>query len=286
MSFLQRRMGNGEETLFWDDKWRGDIILKTSFPHVYLLETQKNITVANKLSHSELSSSFRRLPRSGIEEAQYNLLTDFVQGVTLSDAKDCLRWSLEGSGEFIVSSTRKYIDDKTLDVVSSKTRWIKEVPIKVNILAWKVKINGLPTRLNLSKRGIDIESILCLICEQHVESVSHIFFTCHLSREIFRGISRWWQIDASDISCYEEWLHWLLNLRISSNHRKLLEGVCFVSWWYIWNFRNKYIFGPSRPMKAVILDEIIASSFLWCNHRSKFSFSWIDWIKSPHLMSL
>ncbi|GKD47383.1 hypothetical protein Tco_1272028, partial [Tanacetum coccineum] len=85
MSFLQRRMGNGEETLFWDDKWRGDIILKTSFPHVYLLETQKNISVANKLSHSELSYSFRRLPRSGIEEAQYNLLTDFVQGVTLSD---------------------------------------------------------------------------------------------------------------------------------------------------------------------------------------------------------
>nr|GEX69758.1 hypothetical protein [Tanacetum cinerariifolium] len=119
----------------------------------------------------------------------------------------------------------------TFDVVSSKTRWIKEVPIKVNILAWKVKINGLPTRLNLSKRGIDIESILCPICEQHVESVSHIFFTCHLSREIFRGISRWWQIDASDISCYEEWLHWLVNLRISSNHRKLLEGVFFVSWW-------------------------------------------------------
>ncbi|GJU97659.1 RNA-directed DNA polymerase, eukaryota, reverse transcriptase zinc-binding domain protein [Tanacetum coccineum] len=80
MSFLQRRMGNGEETLFWDDKWRGDIILKTSFPH--RLEC--------------------------IEEAQYNLLTDFVQGVTLSDAKDCFRWSLEGSGEFTVSSTRRY----------------------------------------------------------------------------------------------------------------------------------------------------------------------------------
>nr|GEX21179.1 RNA-directed DNA polymerase, eukaryota, reverse transcriptase zinc-binding domain protein [Tanacetum cinerariifolium] len=153
MSFLHRRMGNGEDTLFWDDKWRGDIILKTSFPRVYLLETQKNITVANKLSHSELFSSFRRLSRGGIEEAQYNLLTDFVQGVTLSEAKDCFRWSLDGSGGFIVSSTRKYIDDKTLDVVSSKTRWIKEVPIKVNILAWKVKINELPTRLNLSKGG-------------------------------------------------------------------------------------------------------------------------------------
>ncbi|GKA07108.1 RNA-directed DNA polymerase, eukaryota, reverse transcriptase zinc-binding domain protein, partial [Tanacetum coccineum] len=255
MSFLQRKMGNGEESLFWNDKWRGDNTLKVSFPRVYLLETQKHITVAHKLSHSELSSSFRRMPRSGIEEAQYKHLIESVQGVSLTNAKDSCRWTLEGSGEFSVSSTRKYIDDQTLAVVSSKTRWIKEVPIKVNILAWKVKINGLPTRLNLSKRGIDIDSILCPICEQHVESVSHTFFTCQLSREIFRKILRWWQIDVTDISCYEEWLHWLVNIRISSNHKKLLEGVCFVLWWHVWQFRNKSIFGPSRPLKAVLLDE-------------------------------
>nr|GEV84792.1 RNA-directed DNA polymerase, eukaryota [Tanacetum cinerariifolium] len=91
ISFFQTKMGNGEETLFWDDKWRGDITLKTSFPCVYLLETQKNITVAHKLSHSELYSSFRRMPGSGIEEAQYNLLTEFVQGDSLTDAKDCYR---------------------------------------------------------------------------------------------------------------------------------------------------------------------------------------------------
>ncbi|GJW21134.1 hypothetical protein Tco_0031756 [Tanacetum coccineum] len=95
------------------------------------------------------------MPRSGIEEAQYKHLIESVQGVSLTNAKDTCRWTLKGSGEFSVSSTRKYIDDETLAVVSTKTRWIKEVPIKVKILAWKVKINGLPTRLNLSKR-VDI----------------------------------------------------------------------------------------------------------------------------------
>ncbi|GKC80791.1 hypothetical protein Tco_1131565, partial [Tanacetum coccineum] len=135
MSFLQRKMGNGEESLFWNDKWRGDNTLKVSFTRVYLLETQKHITVAHKLSHSELSSSFWRMPKSGIEEAQYKHLIESVQGVSLTNAKDSCRWTLEGSDEFSVSSTRKYIDDQTLAVVSSKTRWIKEVPIKVNILA-------------------------------------------------------------------------------------------------------------------------------------------------------
>nr|GEZ84868.1 RNA-directed DNA polymerase, eukaryota [Tanacetum cinerariifolium] len=48
--------------------------------------------------------------------------------------------------------------------VSSKTCWIKAVSIKVNMHAWKVKLDALPTRLNISRRGIDIESILCPMC--------------------------------------------------------------------------------------------------------------------------
>nr|GEY60065.1 RNA-directed DNA polymerase, eukaryota [Tanacetum cinerariifolium] len=35
-----------------------------------------------------------------------------------------------------------------------KTRWIKEVPIKINVHAWKVSVDGLPTRFNLSRRGV------------------------------------------------------------------------------------------------------------------------------------
>nr|GEV74515.1 RNA-directed DNA polymerase, eukaryota, reverse transcriptase zinc-binding domain protein [Tanacetum cinerariifolium] len=47
----------------------------------------------------------------------------------------------------------KMIDDFMLPEVSSKTRWIKAVPIKVNVHACKVKLDGLPTRLNISRRG-------------------------------------------------------------------------------------------------------------------------------------
>nr|GEW67325.1 RNA-directed DNA polymerase, eukaryota, reverse transcriptase zinc-binding domain protein [Tanacetum cinerariifolium] len=67
--------------------------------------------------------------------------------------------ALEGSGEFTITSVRKMIDNFMLPEVSSKTRWIKAVPIEVNMHAWKVKLDGLPTRLNISRRGIDIESI-------------------------------------------------------------------------------------------------------------------------------
>ncbi|GKB15844.1 RNA-directed DNA polymerase, eukaryota, reverse transcriptase zinc-binding domain protein [Tanacetum coccineum] len=131
-----------------------------------------------KLSHDDLLCSFRRAPRAGAEELQYIQLVKIMEGITLFDSKDRWRWSLEGCGEFTVASVRNLLDANSLPVVSSKTRWIKVVPIKVNIHAWKVKLDILPTRLNISKRGMDIESILCPLCEKNVESSSHIFFTC------------------------------------------------------------------------------------------------------------
>nr|GEZ15136.1 RNA-directed DNA polymerase, eukaryota [Tanacetum cinerariifolium] len=58
-----------------------------------------------------------------------------------------------GIGEFSVALVRKVIDEKRLSNVNAMTRWIKCVPIKVNVLAWKIKIDALLTRLNISRRG-------------------------------------------------------------------------------------------------------------------------------------
>ncbi|GJU00065.1 RNA-directed DNA polymerase, eukaryota [Tanacetum coccineum] len=220
--------------------------------------------VALKLSHDDLLCSFRRAPRAGAgaEELQYIQLVKIMEEITIFDSNDKWRWSLEGCGEFTVASVRNLLDANSLPVVSSKTRWIKVVPIKVNIHAWKVKLDILPTRLNISKRGMDIESILCPLCEKNVESSSHIFFTCPISREIFRKVLLWWEIDVVMVSSYDEWLEWLLSIRLHSKHKELFEGVCYVLWWYIWNFRNKSIFGSACPSKALIFEEDHRRTFL------------------------
>ncbi|GJY50806.1 RNA-directed DNA polymerase, eukaryota [Tanacetum coccineum] len=53
-------------------------------------------------------------------------------------------------------------------------------PIKVNILAWKVCLDKLPTRLNLSLRGIDIPSIICPNCGLAGESCSHLILLLYI----------------------------------------------------------------------------------------------------------
>nr|GEX17211.1 RNA-directed DNA polymerase, eukaryota, reverse transcriptase zinc-binding domain protein [Tanacetum cinerariifolium] len=67
-----------------------------------------------------------RNPRGGVEQAQFERLKEMVEGVTLSNSNDKLSWSLVSSGDFSVSSVRKFIDNAILPKGISKTRWIKK----------------------------------------------------------------------------------------------------------------------------------------------------------------
>nr|GEZ69705.1 RNA-directed DNA polymerase, eukaryota [Tanacetum cinerariifolium] len=109
------------EYVFWEDVWRGDVALKHMYPRLYALESCKNADVATKMSHSSLDYYFRRVPRGGVEQAQFVALLAKVEGVSLVNIRDRWVWSLEGSGDFSVASVRKLIDDKMLPKVSLKT---------------------------------------------------------------------------------------------------------------------------------------------------------------------
>ncbi|GJW62562.1 alanine--tRNA ligase [Tanacetum coccineum] len=124
-------------------------------------------------------------------------------------------------------------------MVGSPTRWAKVVPIKINIFAWKVCLDKLPTRLNLSLRGIDIPSIVCPNCSLAGESCSHLFFSCSMARLLWRKVARWWDFDIPEFSSYEEWITWFKSIRIPKAVKDVLEGVFYVMWWVIWKFRNQ-----------------------------------------------
>ncbi|GKA83294.1 hypothetical protein Tco_0804889 [Tanacetum coccineum] len=59
-------------------------------------------------------------------------------------------WNLESTGIFSVASARRRIDEICLPNIGEETRWVKCVPIKINVLAWKIKTDALPTRSTFS----------------------------------------------------------------------------------------------------------------------------------------
>ncbi|GJZ95289.1 RNA-directed DNA polymerase, eukaryota, reverse transcriptase zinc-binding domain protein [Tanacetum coccineum] len=256
--YIRIKIGNGDNTSFWKDKWHNEGVLKDVFPRLYALERHQNVTIHTKLIDYSLVNSFRRNPRSGVEEFQLDNLSRLVSTITLSSAVDRYVWSLENSGEFSVKSIRQVIDANCFPVIHSATRWVKSVPLKVNIMAWKIKMDGLPTRMNISRRGIEIDSIVCPICNSGAESSCHIFFQCNLVRQLARKISSWWNVDYVDVSSYEEWYTWLVSLRLQANLKAVFEGIFYCLWWSVWMFRNKILFEKDTPSQARIFDNILS----------------------------
>ncbi|GJT23655.1 RNA-directed DNA polymerase, eukaryota [Tanacetum coccineum] len=188
--FMRLNLGNGEGTRFWKDKWFDGGTMKVLFPRLYALEMDKMMT-----------------------------------NIQLKPCDDRYVWSLNNSGEFSVASLRKVIDDNRFHKVNSSTRWVNLVPIKVNVIAWKVMSNALPTRFNISSRGMDIDTMECPICKEGSETSSHLFFQCRVVRQLTRKISAWWNVDHEDVNSYEEWRRWLVSLRIPSKTKGMLEGA-------------------------------------------------------------
>ncbi|GKD07874.1 RNA-directed DNA polymerase, eukaryota [Tanacetum coccineum] len=146
-------------------------------------------------------------------------------------------------------------------------------------------LNG-PTRLNLNRRNIQVLDQSCPVCKDAAEEVSHLFFSCPLAVDVHRLICRWWNLTWSPLSSYEEWLSWFKDIRLGSILKCMLEGIFYVSWWSIWNYRNSVLFAAQPPRKDIIFDDIVTRSFLWCHARCNKAFSWDRWLQHPYLLSL
>ncbi|GJZ16837.1 hypothetical protein Tco_0552960 [Tanacetum coccineum] len=156
-SHVKKRIGNGADTRFWFDQWLGDSPLCVKYPRLFALEMDKHASVESKL-HSSVSNSFRRMVRGGIEQHMLVDLHTMLDSVSLSNSNDRWVFDLVSDGSFRVKETRNFIDNTFLPAQKVATRWVNFVPIKVNVFFWRVRLNCLPTRVNLVRRGINVES--------------------------------------------------------------------------------------------------------------------------------
>nr|GEV16986.1 reverse transcriptase domain, reverse transcriptase zinc-binding domain protein [Tanacetum cinerariifolium] len=117
--------------------------------------------------------------------------------------------------------------------------------------------NKLPTRFNMILRGLEVPSIDCPVCHEGVETSDHLFFSYSvasfiMARVLGWGASKYWNF----------FISWLVKLvrwfEVKEGGERLLGDTMFVSWWIIWNYRNKLIFTSDVPTKASLFDLIIS----------------------------
>nr|GEZ35200.1 RNA-directed DNA polymerase, eukaryota [Tanacetum cinerariifolium] len=238
-SHCKIRIGNGLHSWFWKDLWIGDCTLS-----------------------------------GGIEEQQLEHLVALLDSVILSNSNDIWVSDLNRDGVFRVKDVRNLLDEFFLPREDVPTRWVKNIPIKVNIFAWRLALDRLPTRANLAQRNVVTESQSCPLCDAILEDTSYLFFNCSLPRDATRLLCRWWNLGVQTFSSYAEWLVWFNSVRLASNLKVILEGVFYVTWWSLWNFRNQFLFASKKPRKESIFNDIVLRSFCWCKARSRSKLRW------------
>nr|GEU73471.1 RNA-directed DNA polymerase, eukaryota [Tanacetum cinerariifolium] len=179
--------------------------------------------------------------RDGAERQQWDELQVVLSTVSLSSLDDRRRCDLSGDGSFQVKEVRNCIDDLILPTHSEVTRWVKVIPKKINIFVWRARRDCLPTRHNLTLRGVSLVSDSCPLCEGSVEV----------------------------LSSFLDWQSWFLSLRLHSSIKALLEDVFFISWWSLpLSLGPKMVYASSfetvdlaKPLK--VTGRICRSSHVW-----------------------
>ncbi|GKE49321.1 hypothetical protein Tco_1480579, partial [Tanacetum coccineum] len=69
-------------------------------------------------------------------------------------------------------------------------------------------LDRLPNRLNLSSRGLDLDSISCMVYNGSVESNAHTFFTCDTAVVVWRLVHSWIGFSFPSFLSCEDWISW------------------------------------------------------------------------------
>nr|GEZ21456.1 reverse transcriptase domain-containing protein [Tanacetum cinerariifolium] len=165
-------------------------------------------------------SSLRRDVRGGEESAQLSRISDLLDTVVLSNMGDRWFWDLNGDGCFRVKDVCRMLDDMLLPKFDVPSRWVKQIPIKVNVLAWKISMDRLPTQVNLHRRGVQVSPISFPIYCEALENLDHLLFCCDLAKDIARSICNWWGLVWNPVDSYRSWLSWFNLVQLQSSSKQ------------------------------------------------------------------
>lgn len=255
-----RRVGNGQKTRVWIDKWIDDPVEGMRAPWI------KNYFFDVNLIASSLIDSSTRLwnPTALCEIFVPGDVQMLLKNQPAVLKEDFYSWKLTRSGQFSVKTAYNLaFEEKTrlsqpeafnqpsINPLKEKVWKVLTVP-KIKVFLWKALNGGLSVAELMEARGMKVDSG-CQVCGGSTESINHILFECPLARLV-------WAI--SGIPNPENGFHqtsifvnfsYLLSLE---KKRKVVPNS-FRVWpwilWSLWKSRNELLFRGFTPIPSNVM---------------------------------
>ncbi|GKB45165.1 RNA-directed DNA polymerase, eukaryota, reverse transcriptase zinc-binding domain protein [Tanacetum coccineum] len=203
-------LGDRRDISFWVDRWVDNTRICDRFPRLYHLDRRKEDSVFDKGSW----------------------VNEFLcwEGILGAILKDKWRWRLVEDGEFTVKYLARFIKEKIVRGESGghETLWNNLVPKKVNIFVLRALKGRLLVRVELDRRDIDLDPVLCPCCNDIVETWTHSLVTCDLAMSVWDKVFNWWKVGMLQCGCevtYESSLWMLHSVKSAVNENEVFQGM-------------------------------------------------------------
>ncbi|XP_076904373.1 uncharacterized protein LOC143559795 [Bidens hawaiensis] len=168
---------------------------------------------------------------TGISEAQDALF--LLSDVNFSGSRDLWIWDDNHSDGFSVANVKAAMKKNLYDQPVQRMWWENWIPIKVNILFWRIEKERVPTCSELVKRGIPLSSTTCSLCSSEEETASHVFVNCRFSFEVWCKVWSWCRLLPTNSRSVEEMIAWQNTFQTPERGKKIVRCIFMITCWAI-----------------------------------------------------
>ncbi|XP_071741928.1 uncharacterized protein [Rutidosis leptorrhynchoides] len=282
-SFI-KHIGDGASTSFWDDVWLGTFSLKNRFKRLFRLETEAGVKVKDRIAWDGSKWVGRwNWARTimGRTQAELDELNSLLLQVPYRpDVADYWAWNQGHDGLFTARKLNELLETKVLHSNHSTLDTLKNsfIPKKVELFVWRARKGRLPTLPELNKRGIDVNSVRCPICDEDIENLDHALLSCKLTSDIWSKILEWWNMGTLPSGGIQGLLIGETGQCLSDVGKTIWQGVIWMVCYLVWKNRNEKVFRNKCWNVPVAVSEIQVKSFEWIAKRCKVKI--INWHES------
>ncbi|XP_071695244.1 uncharacterized protein [Rutidosis leptorrhynchoides] len=266
---------------FWHDHRSGNEAFVSRFNRLFHLDVNNNDTIADKYIDGVWRWMWSRVSLGSRNDQALDDLSNAISSINVSSREDHWSCPLASDGLYTVKIVRDYVDRIILPTVTTKTGWYKFLPRKVTVFLWRFRLDSLPVRWLLSSKGIDINSIVCPVCNNGVETRDHLFFGCSLASNLWRLLRVWLNCAMPSFSSWDTFIVWIEGIQLTNVQKKKIIASVVTLLWALWRFRNGVVFNDSFCNMNSLFDFIRSLSFRWIKSMGHLVSNWNLWLATP-----
>ncbi|KAL4590231.1 hypothetical protein LXL04_003157 [Taraxacum kok-saghyz] len=268
--YLKIKCGNGMDTRFWIDPWITFKPLKDQFPRLLAIEADKFVYVSGRIGGDTRNWNWTREPSRGCTRDNLEELEKMTESVNLTNEKD--EWIITDAPNqtYTVSWFKNHIQQKESSQSSFRNIWSTWLPKRNNILAWRILRGRMPVKLNLSNMGVDLNDVLCPICQDHTEDINHVFLKFHWAESLWTQMSQWWNMPLPTFDAIHNIFDWIDKCKEKEIFRRIMTTIVVGVLSTIWIHRNGVTFEKKKMSTEVAFIKMQEETLSWISNRNSY----------------